>query len=185
VPQAVAQLDIPYFESRGIQCYSFGSERLTDAKVLQAGDRLECAVYICGYAVEMNMNEIIEKIKSIIKQLEEEEGPLLICALFLREDSLEKWDIIIAASWLNSEEMQSYKIVSSKLQKSLSDSELVRFSRIVILNRDDPVVSYLQSLEIITNGGYKELRGEELSEKFKFTIKRAYLLRSQRPHKSS
>lgn len=126
------------------------------------------------------MNETIEKFKSLIKDLEKNQGPLLICALFLRDGDLDKWDIIISASWLNPAEMQSYKIVSSKLQESLSDVELVQFSRIVILNQDDPVVSYLQNLETITNGGYKELRADELSEKFKFTIKRAYLLRSQK-----
>ena len=125
-------------------------------------------------------DDTIKKIKLLIKDLEKENKPLLICALFLREDSLEKWDMIIAASWLNPRELQSYKIVSSKLQESLTDSELVQFSRVVLLNEDDPVVSYLQSLETIKNGGFKELRGEELSEKFKFTIKRAYLLRSQK-----
>lgn len=46
--------------------------------------------------------------------------------------------------------------------------------------QDDPVVSYLLNLETITNGGFKELSADELSEKFKFTIKRAYLLRSQK-----
>lgn len=35
--------------------------------------------------------------------------------------------------------------------------------------------------ETISNGGYKELRADDLSEKFKFTIKRAYLLRAQNP----
>jgi hypothetical protein len=30
-------------------------ERLTDAKVLQAAGRLECALYICGYALEMKL----------------------------------------------------------------------------------------------------------------------------------
>lgn len=76
--------------------------------------------------------------------------------------------------------MQSYKIVSSKLQESLSDVELVLFSRVVILDKDDPVVSYLQGLETLSNGSFKELRTNDLSEKFKFTIKRAYLLRSQK-----
>lgn len=76
--------------------------------------------------------------------------------------------------------MQSYKTISEKLQKSLSDAELFQVSRIVILDQDDPVVSYLLGLETISNGGFKELRADELSEKFKFTIKRAYLLRSQK-----
>lgn len=131
------------------------------------------------------MNETIEKLKSVIKSLEEKRGPLLICALFLREDSLETWDIILAASWLNSSELESYKIVSNELQNFLSDSELTQFSRIVILNQDDPVVSFLLDLETIKNGGYKELSAEVLSNKFRFVIKRAYLLRSQKLSASS
>jgi hypothetical protein len=126
------------------------------------------------------MNEMIGKLKAIIKNLEEEHGPLLICALFLRDGDLDKWDIIISATWLDTALMESYKTVSSKLRESLSDAELLQLARIVILNKDDPVVSYLLSLETIVNGGFKELRAEELSEKFKFTIKRAYLLRSQK-----
>jgi hypothetical protein len=66
------------------------------------------------------MNEIIIKVKSVIKDLEKEHGPLLICALFLRDGDLEKWDIIMSAPWLNPTEMQSYKTVSSKLQQSLN-----------------------------------------------------------------
>src|SRR5690348_3114957 len=126
------------------------------------------------------MKQIIDKLKSLILAIEKENAPLLICALFLREEPLEKWDIVISATWLDSQEMQSYEIISSKLQTYLSDSELVQFSRVVILDQDDPVVSYLQNLETLSNGGYKELRAEDLSEKFKFTIKRAYLPRSQK-----
>jgi hypothetical protein len=126
------------------------------------------------------MNEIIEKFKLIIKNIENEHGPLLICALILRDGDLEKWDLIISATWLNPSKMESYKMISSKLQTTFTDSELVMFSRIVILNNDDPVVSYLQNLQTISNGGYKELRADELSDKFKFSIKRAYLLRSQK-----
>jgi hypothetical protein len=126
------------------------------------------------------MKENIDKFQPLIQALEKENAPLSFFAIFLREEALGKWDIIISASWLDPQEMESYKIVSSKLQKAFSDSELVQFSRIVILNQDDPVVSYLQGLETLSNGGYKELRADELSEKFKFTIKRAYLLRSQK-----
>ena len=126
------------------------------------------------------MIEIIEKLKSAISSLEKENGPLLICALFLRDDALEKWDIILAASWLNPKEMRSYEILSKKLQKFLSASELVQFSRIVVLDQDDPIISFLLELETVKNGGYKELAANVLSEKFRFTIKKAYLLRSQK-----
>jgi hypothetical protein len=85
------------------------------------------------------MKETIEKLKSVIRALEKEHGPFLIFALFLREAALERWDIVISATWLNSTEMGAYKIISSKLQEFLSDSELVQLSRIVLLDQDDPV----------------------------------------------
>jgi hypothetical protein len=126
------------------------------------------------------MKRIIEKIKNAIDSLEKEHSSLLLCALFLREEPLEKWDIVVSASWLNSKEMQSYHIVSTKMRAILDESEVVRFSRIVILDPEDPVVSYLQNLETISNGGYKELKADELSDEFGFTIKKAYLLRSKK-----
>lgn len=125
------------------------------------------------------MKETIDRLKNAVVALEKKYSSFVICALFLREEPLEKWDIIISAPWLNPEKMDSYQIISAMLQQYLNESEFVQFSRIVILNQDDPVVSYLLSLETVANGGYKELRSDELSEKFKFTIKRAYLLRSQ------
>lgn len=127
------------------------------------------------------MYALINKIKNAIVALEKENHPLLICALFLRKDSLEKWDIVVSASWLDSTTMKSYESVVSSLQKHLDKSDFVEISRVVLLNQDDSVVSYLQSLKTITNGGFEELKESELSEKFGFDIKRAYLLRSQKP----
>jgi len=124
--------------------------------------------------------ETIEKLKSVIRLLEEKKGDLLIFAIFLREEPLEKWDVLVAADWLNSVDMDAYKVVASNIQQTLDSSELVQFSRVVILDQDDPVVSFLLDLETIKNGGYKELNAGTLSEKFKFVIKRAYLLRSQK-----
>jgi hypothetical protein len=129
------------------------------------------------------MKEILDKLKSVVQALEKEHGPILLFALFLREDALEKWDIVVSASWLSSSEKNAYKIVVSKIQALLSPSELVQFSRVVILDDTDPVVSFLQKVCPLTNGGFKEspkdFSIEPFSEKFGFTIKKAYTLRCQ------
>lgn len=124
------------------------------------------------------MEHLIENLKKSIKSLEAEKGTLLICALFLREDAFEKWDIVLAASWFNPKEMESYEIISSNLKRNLNTSELAHFSRIVILDQDDPIISFLLKAETIKNGEYKELSAVVLSEEFGFKIKKAYLLRS-------
>jgi hypothetical protein len=125
------------------------------------------------------MDELIKKLKSAIELLEKE-APLLICAIFLREEPLKKWDFIVAATWLDSRKMEAYTKITSALKRHLSESEFVQLSRIVILDSNDLVVSYLQNQKTIDNGGFHELNESELSDKFGFAIKKAYLLRSQK-----
>lgn len=131
------------------------------------------------------MKEILDKLKSVVRVLEMEHGPLLFFALFLREDSLEKWDIVVSATWLSSSEKAAYKMIVPKIQAALTASELVQFSRVVILDNTDPVVSFLQGVCPLTNGGFKEsptdFSVEPFSEKFGFSIKKAYILRCQKP----
>ena len=135
------------------------------------------------------MKETLDKLKPIVEALEKEHGPILFFALFLREDSLEKWDIVVSAPWLSSSEKQAYEIVISKIQDSLNTAELVQFSRVVILDSIDPVVSFLQEVCPLTNGGFKEspkdFSIEPFSEKFGFTIKKAYILRCQKNGKDT
>lgn len=130
------------------------------------------------------MKETLDKLKAVVKVLEKEHGHFSLFALFLREDSIEKWDIVVSASWLRSSEMSAYKTVVSQIQATLSPSELIQFSRVVILDDVDPVVSFLQNACPVTNGGFKEspkdLSVETFSEKFGFTIKKAYVLRCQK-----
>lgn len=129
------------------------------------------------------MKEILDKFKSVVLSLEEDYGSILLFALFLREDSLEKWDIVVSASWLNSSDKNAYTMVISKIQSILNVSELVEISRVVILDNTDPVVSFLQEVCPLTNGGFKEtpkdFSVEPFSEKFGFTIRKAYILRCQ------
>ncbi len=130
------------------------------------------------------MKEILEKLKSVVHDLENEHSPISLFALFLREGSLEKWDIVICASWLKPSDKSAYIQVISKIQAKLNSSELVQMSRVVILDSADPVVSFFQEVCPVTNGGFKEsprdFSVEPFSEKFSFIIKKAYMLRCQK-----
>jgi hypothetical protein len=131
------------------------------------------------------MKEILDKLKAVVHALEANNNdPLLLFALFLREEALEKWDVVISSPWLSSSEKMAYKTVISKIQAALDPSEIVQFSRVVILDSTDPVLSFLQETCPLTNGGFKESPKdfpiEPFSEKFGFTIKKAYILRCQK-----
>ncbi len=130
------------------------------------------------------MKEILNKLKSIVQSLEGEHAPILLFALFLREDSLKKWDIVVSASWLNSSEKKSYEIIVSKIQSVLIPSELIQISRVVVLDDNDPVVAFFQDSCPLTNGGFKEspkdFSVDPFSAKFGFVITKAYMLRCQK-----
>ena len=128
------------------------------------------------------MKIILEKLKQVVLSLETEHDAILVFALFLREDPLEKWDIVVSASWLQSGDMNSYKIITSKIQAALSNSELMELARIVILDDNDPVISFFQDNFSVSNGHFAEVLGDQFSTRFGFTIKRAYLLRCQKNH---
>ena len=130
------------------------------------------------------MKSLLDKLKNVVVSLEKEHGAILVFALFLRVDPLEKWDIVVSASWLNENDISSYKTITSKLQENLSPQELTQLARIVILGISDSVVSFLQNSETVTNGHFGEVSGDLFTEKFGFPIKRAYLLRCQKTGKS-
>ena len=58
------------------------------------------------------MKQTVEKIKTAIEALEKEHSSLLtICALILRADPLEKWDVIVSASWLNPRKLHNFRTI--------------------------------------------------------------------------
>jgi hypothetical protein len=124
------------------------------------------------------MKSILVKLKSILQDLEKKHGTILLFALFLRGESPDRWDLLVAAPWLSSGNVESYKIVGSKVQKLLSADEIIQLSRVAILDSDDPAVFFLQNSYDVPNGTFKDVENcEPLSQRFNFTIRRAYIFR--------
>lgn len=124
------------------------------------------------------MNELIEKLKVVLKELLEEEGEIVFFALFLREDSNNKWDLIVSADSLSSDDVDSYRIIAAKIQNTLLENELIKISRIVIIDKNDPMILSLRSSLKITGDGYLNLSDcEFFSKNVKFSVKNAYVFR--------
>jgi len=126
------------------------------------------------------MKELIEKLKSVVVDLEKEHGSILVFALFLREESLGGWDIVISATWLKFDDLNSYKVIASKVQEKLSNQEQLEIARVELLDPHDPVVSFLGESYPVQNGGKEIQNCESFSKKFKFAIKRAYMIRCRK-----
>ena len=98
---------------------------------------------IGGKPTESAITVLLEKLASLELNLSQQRGEFELFGLFLREESQEKWDLIVAAPWLHSYDRASLQAVVSEMQKTLTPAELLEFSRVVVLDKGNPFLEQL------------------------------------------
>jgi len=122
------------------------------------------------------MNEIVKKIDQTEKEMATEKGRFLVFALFLREDALDLWDVVVAAPGVTKNKSDSLQYMSNKLRAVLNPNEFIKLSRIVIIEPDNPALVALQQA-ISSEHGTTEIKDANF---FGLQIKHAYLITSRR-----
>lgn len=122
------------------------------------------------------MKEIVEKLKHQENIMAQEKGPFDLFALFQREDASGKWDLVVASEWIEKNKEASFKYVAGAVQKALSKEELLKLSRIVLIDNSNPSLEALQSAMHIEHGD-AEIQDSNF---FGLQIKHAYLITSQK-----
>ena len=123
-----------------------------------------------------DMKEILQKLTAIEKETSAERGEYNLFALFLREDSSNKWDILVSANWINKNKENALKYLAQKIQKAFTPEELFQISRIVIIEENNPALPVLQQAVSIVHGA-AEIKDSNF---FGLQIKHAYLITSRR-----
>jgi len=121
------------------------------------------------------MKDLIDKFISIEKELSEEAGDFELFALFLREDSPNKWDLLVSANWIDQDKSHALKIVSNKVQEHLEKKELVNLSRIVVIKDDNPALEAFHQAVSVEHG-YTEIQNATF---FGLEIKHAIVITSR------
>ncbi len=122
------------------------------------------------------MKEQIEKFQKVEKSLCESKGRFELFALFLREDSPDKWDLLISAEWARANKKVSINTIIEEIRKELTDHELLMLSRIIIFDKDDEALKAIHQAMQVEHGLAKisDINFSGLA------IKHAYLITSQR-----
>lgn len=122
------------------------------------------------------MKETIDKFREIESSLSEEKGEFNLFALFLREDSANKWDLLVSAEWIEGNKSESLQIISQKIQEHLEKKELVNLSRIVLIEDDNPALEAFHRAISVEHGS------AEIQEStfFGLQIKHAIVITSRR-----
>lgn len=112
----------------------------------------------------------------------EEKGPFLLFALFLKEDATDVWDFLVAAPWITEDKSGSLRYIASKTQEVLEPDELLKLSRIVLIDEANPALEAIQRTIRIEEHGVAESQNSNF---FGLQIKHAYLITSKRKDDSS
>ena len=122
------------------------------------------------------MKELVEKLMVIEKETSTEKGDYDLFALFLREDSSNKWEILVSAGWINNNKDEALKYLAQKIQQVFTQDELFQISRIVIIEKNNPALPALQQVISIEHGA-AEIKDSNF---FGLQIKHAFLITSKR-----
>ena len=127
------------------------------------------------------MKEIVEKLKQQEQEMAQEKGPFDLFALFLREDAPGKWDLVVAAEWIEENKQEALKYISEVLKRALTQTGLLKLSRISIIDESNPALEALQKAMHVEHGMVEIKDGDF----FGLQIKHAYLITSRRRNENA
>ncbi len=120
------------------------------------------------------MTSLVQKFIEIERAISGKRGSFRLFGLVLREDSQEKWDVIVSSRWLVGDPKSSLKAISKKIESKLKPDELLRVSRVVVLNTNDNIVRAINQAINVEHGS-AEVRDCNFSG---LQIKHAYIITS-------
>lgn len=88
---------------------------------------------------------LVCKLKSMELAIASDKGPFDLFALFSTDEGLDdKWDLVVAATWIDEDDKKALDYLSFKLLKALTTEEFLSISKIAILDVYDPRVKDIQ-----------------------------------------
>jgi hypothetical protein len=98
------------------------------------------------------MSKVIDILKEIESKLDSEKGPFTLFAMFEREDFPSRWDLVVAAPWVESDNAQALRFLAAEMKQRLPTNDFERVSRIVLLDPADERVRAITSENPVEHG---------------------------------
>lgn len=121
------------------------------------------------------MRELSEKFVALERRLSQERGEFSLVALFLREDATNKWDLIMAAPWIDEDRTGALPFITTQIQQSFSSEELAALSRVVLVEQSNPAIAAINQA-VNCEHGQIEIRDSNF---FGLQIRLAYIITSR------
>ncbi len=123
------------------------------------------------------MKELVSKFSELEKEISIKKGAFTLFALFLREEAGDKWDLVVAAPWIEANRKEALSFMAKQTQAKFKPDELVNLSRIVLIDQNNPALDAINRTIKIEHGSVDV----QSSNFFGLQIKHAYIVTSLRP----
>lgn len=122
---------------------------------------------------------MIDKLRNLEHEISAERGEFRLFGLFLREDSPDKWDVVVAAPWFSQLKTDAIEFMSERIKAAIGRAGLLMISRIIALSESDRFLSAANDLVHVQHGLH-EISSMELAG---VSIARGYIIASESPGK--
>jgi len=121
-------------------------------------------------------SELATKFTALEADISAERGDFALFALFLREDTSDRWDLIVSAPWASADQKGSLDYLIDKIKADLGAQDLNQLSRIVFVDPKDNAVASMNRAVQVEHGSV-EIRDSNF---FGLPIKHAFIITSKR-----
>jgi hypothetical protein len=121
--------------------------------------------------------DLVERFARLETQIAQDKGDFALFALFTREEVPDRWDLMVSASWTGGDNSAVVDYLVAQIKSKLGDGDLVRLSRIVVIDLEDAAVQKLNRSVHVEHGNV-EVRDSVFSG---IAIKQAHIITSNRP----
>ena len=90
------------------------------------------------------MKELVDKLRLLETEISQKKGDFSLFALLLREDSPNRWDLVVSAPWFWSDKKKTLDYLAKQLRSRLTSDEILSLSRIVLIEESNPGLHALQ-----------------------------------------
>lgn len=122
------------------------------------------------------MRQLAEKLVSLEKEIASEKGPFDLFALFLREESPNRWDLVVSASWIKADEVSALRYMVNNIQSHFNIEESIFISRIIFIDENNPELDNIHK-SISMEHTITEVKNSIF---FGLDIRHAYIITSKR-----
>ena len=123
------------------------------------------------------MKELIERFASTERAISDSREGFWLFALFLREDALDRWDLVVSAPWTQHDSGPALRYLAEQVNREFNPEELKVLSRIVLVDKGNPALEAINRAMHVEHG-VLEVRDSTF---FGLSIKHAYVITSKSP----